>query len=764
LRSHSVATMLVLVASQASIAGQTASAQSAERESGGTQIPTITVTAPTPSPARPKRRPKTTADSQAAPRDGEHTNSGDAGTQTTRSQPVAASEVTFSGKQVNERAFSRPGEALEIAPGLIVTQHSGEGKANQYFLRGYNLDHGTDLALSVDDMPINMRTHAHGQGYADLNFLIPELIGSVNVRKGPYFADEGDFSSVGALHIGLIDSLDKKIAQVTVGSFGYARLLGMGSAKSGEGTVLMAGELGGYNGPWNNPDDVRKLNGLVRYSQGLADNGFTLTGMAYTNQWNSTDQVPSRAITSGQLGFFDAFDPTDGGNTNRFSVSARLAQTDDSGAWRGNVYVVKSTLNLFNNFTYFLTHPADGDQFHQHDDRILTGANVSRTINGAVGNLRTETTFGVQSRFDDINLALTDTFQRNFLSNIRSDSVTESSVGIYAQNTLHWTNWLKTSVGWRGDLYSANVNSIYDPANSGKVASAIGSPKFAMVFGPFNKTEYFFSAGAGFHSNDARGVTITEEPTDPTTKLGASPLLVRTKGAEVGVRTKIVPGLNSSVSLFILDQASEIIFNGDAGDTSVSRPSQRIGVEWTNDYRPISWVGFDADFAATRARFVGGFDLAQEGIYQSLAGYPQAQIGNAPGNYIPGAPAIVASVGVTLGEKTGWFGALRYRYLGPRPLTEDDAFISPATGLVNGQVGYRFENGWRVQLDAFNLLNSKSDQIDYAYGSLIKSDSLFAACNSAAPPPMAVCQNGVMDRVLHPVEPLALRLTVAGAF
>jgi outer membrane receptor protein involved in Fe transport len=754
----------VFVACQVSLADETASAQAVEKETVGTRLPTITVTAPAPSPARPKRRQKPASNSSIQPTAGNRADSAEAGAKSTQSPPVAASEMTFSGQQVNERAFSRPGEALEIAPGLIVTQHSGEGKANQYFLRGYNLDHGTDLAISVDDMPINMRTHAHGQGYSDLNFLIPELIGSVNVRKGPYFADEGDFSSVGALHIGLIDSLDKKIAQVTFGSFGYARLLGMGSAKAGEGTILVAGELGGYNGPWNNPDDVRKLNGLVRYSQGLADNGFTFTGMAYTNRWNSTDQVPLRAIASGQLGLYDALDPTDGGNTNRFSLSARLAQTDDSGAWRSNIYMVKSTLNLFNNFTYFLTHPTDGDQFHQHDDRILTGANASRTVNGTLGALPTETTVGVQSRFDDINLALTDTFARQFLSNIRSDSVTEGSVGIYAQNTLHWTDWFKTTVGWRGDLYSANVNSLYDSANSGKVASAIGSPKFAMVLGPFNKTEYFFSAGAGFHSNDARGVTITEEPTDPTTKLGASPLLVRTKGAEVGVRTKMVPGLNSSISLFILDQASEIIFNGDAGDTSASRPSQRIGVEWTNDYRPISWVGFDADFAATRARFVGGYDLAQEVTYQSLAGYPQAQIGNAPGNYIPGAPAIVASVGVMLGEKIGWFGALRYRYLGPRPLTEDDAFISPATGLVNGQMGYRFENGWQIRLDAFNLLNSKSDQIDYAYGSLIKSDNLFAACNSATPPPPAVCQNGVMDRVLHPVEPLALRLTVAGAF
>ena len=747
---------------QAAVGIDSASAQTADPPAVGTQLPTITVTAPTAPPARAASRPQP---APVAPADtGDSANAGDGGSQPGSAPPIAASEATFSGQQVNERVFSRPAEALEIAPGLIVTQHSGEGKANQYFLRGYNLDHGTDLAITVDDMPINMRTHAHGQGYADLNFLIPELIGAVSVRKGPYFADEGYFSSVGALHIGLIDSLDKKIAQMTIGSFGYARLLGMGSSKAGDGTVLMAGELEGYNGPWSNPDDVRKLNGLIRYSQGLADNGFTFTGMAYSNRWNSTDQVPLRAIISGQIGLYDALDPTDGGNTDRFSVSARLAQTDDGGAWRANVYVVKSSLDLFNNFTYFLTNAADGDQFHQHDDRILAGANVSRTINGALGRMPTETTFGVQSRYDDIQLALSDTFQRQFLSTVRSDAVTEGSVGIYAQNTLHWTDWFKTIAGWRGDLYSANVSSMLDPANSGKATAAIGSPKFSMVLGPFNKTEFYVSAGAGFHSNDARGVTITEEPTDPTTKLGASPLLVRTKGAEVGVRTKPVPGLNSAVSVFILDQASEIVFNGDAGDTSASRPSQRVGVEWTNDYRPLPWIGFDADFAATHARFVGGYDLAQQAVYDSLAGFPQAQIGNAPGNHIPGAPAIVASVGVTLGEKTGWFGALRYRYLGSRPLTEDNAFISPATGLVNGQVGYRFGNGWRIQLDALNLLNSRSDQIDYAYGSLIKSDSLFAACNSGSPPPAAVCQNGVMDRVLHPVEPLALRLTVAGAF
>ncbi|GAH68340.1 unnamed protein product, partial [marine sediment metagenome] len=264
-----------------------------------------------------------------------------------------------------------------------------------------------------------------------------------------------------------------------------------------------------------------------------------------------------------------------------------------------------------------------------------------------------------------------------------------------------------TTLGWRGDYYNATVNSVFDASNSGHVASAIGSPKFTMVVGPFNKTELFIGAGMGMHSNDARGATITEEPTDPSIKLSASPLLVRTKGAEVGVRSKYVPGLESSLSLFILDQASEIIFNGDAGDTSASRPSRRYGVEWTNRYRPNSWLDLDADLAVTLARFLG-YDAEQAALFASLAGFPQAQIGNAPGNYIPNAPAMVASAAITLGEKTGPFGTLRWRYLASTPLTEDNAFRSPPTSIFNGRIGYRFDNGWRIQLDALNLFNTRA--------------------------------------------------------
>ena len=673
-----------------------------------------------------------------------------------------ASEITVSGEALNARTFARPGEALEAVPGLIVTQHSGEGKANQYFLRGYNLDHGTDLAITIDDVPVNMRTHAHGQGYADLNWLIPEIIAAIDVRKGPYFADEGDFASVGSVHIGLIDRTEKGLAQVTAGGFGYRRLLGMDSAKLGDGSLLVAGELGTYNGPWDNPDNVQKLNGLVRYSQGTLTDGVSVTGMAYANKWNSTDQVPQRAITSGALDRFGSEDPSDGGNTNRFAVSGRVAQSDDLGAWKANAYVVKSQLDLFNNFTYYLNDPVLGDQFHQHDDRLMAGASISRTLIGSFAGLPMQTVVGLQSRYDAIDLALSNTFQRSFLFSIRNDKVGEGSVGLYAENTLRWTDWLRTSVGWRGDYYAANVASLFNSGNSGRADAALGSPKFRMVLGPFHQTEFFLGAGYGMHSNDARGATTTEDPRDPTTKLSPSPLLVRTRGAETGVRSRIIPNLDTSFSVFILDQDSEILFSGDAGDTEATRASRRYGFEWTNHYRPKSWIDIDADLAITHTRF-RGYDSGQAEVYRSLAGYAEAQIGNAPGNYIPNAPPMVAAAGITLGEKTGWFGGLRWRYLAASPLTEDNAFRSSATSVFNGRLGYRTDNGWRIQLDVLNLFDSRANQITYAYGSLLKTDTLYNLCVSGTAPTV-VCQNGVMDYVLHPIEPLTFRVTVAGAF
>jgi opacity protein-like surface antigen/outer membrane receptor protein involved in Fe transport len=675
--------------------------------------------------------------------------------------PTMGSSMTVSGEDLNARPITRPGEILEAAPGLMTVMHADAGKANQYYLRGWNLDHGTDLATFWDDIPINLPTHAHGQGYTDLNWLIPETVSGLDIRKGPYWADVGDFENAGNLHISVVDTVPQNIESITIGSFDYQRYLSLGSVKAGAGNLLYAGEFTGYDGPWTSPDDMKKFSGLLRYSQGTATDGFSLTGMAYTNTWNSTDQVALRAYTTGQIGLYGELDPTDGGDTSRFSLSGRVAQTTDDGSWKANAYLVRYTMDLWNNYTWDTTDPTNGDQFHQHDDRFYGGGGASRTFAGMFGSLPTEMVIGVQSRYDDIITALNYSDKRQFLAAYINDHVDEGNAAIYAENTVHWTSWLRTVTGWRGDYYAASVDSMLQPANSGNPKEAIGSPKFRMVAGPFAKTEFFVGAGMGYHSNDARSATLTQVPGDPTTPEGASPFLVRSRGAEVGVRTKAIPNLDSSISLFYIHQDSELFFDGDTGDTVAGLPSQRTGIEFTNDYRPVSWAHIDADLALSRARFLG-YDETQAALYQSLAGYPQAQIGNAPGNYVYNAPWMIASAGITLGEKTGWFSALRWRYISSRPLTEDGVFQSPPFNVINAGVGYRFDNGWRIQLDALNLLNSTTDLATYAYGSLLTSDAMFSMCYPTPKIPAAVCQNGVMDYVYHPVEPLAFGLTLAG--
>jgi outer membrane receptor protein involved in Fe transport len=692
-------------------------------------LPTVRVEAP-----RPKPPARTVTPRQAgprAPRAAEQTPPAQGAQpgpgQASAGPPTAASELTVSGAEINAIPVARVGEVLEMTPGLIVSQHSGEGKANQYFLRGFALDHGTDFAVNVDGMPVNMRTHGHGQGYTDINFLIPELIKSMNIRKGPYFADEGDFSSAGAARISYIDRLDPGLAQVTFGSFGYQRLLAAKSYPAWAGNFLVAAEVQTYNGPWDVPDNVRKVSGVLRYSQGTADDGFSITGMGYVNRWTATDQIPARAVSAGLIGPFGTLDPTDGGKTSRFSISSRFAHTSDIGITRLDAYAIRSDLTLFNNFTYFLNDPVNGDQFSQLDKRTILGFDGSHTFKGRLGPFESEMRIGLQGRYDDIDVGLVNTLQRATLSTVRLDHVNESNLSPYAQNSTKWTDWLRTVVGIRADWFAGKVVSD-TPANSGSAGSIFGSPKFSLILGPFYKTELYLNAGTGFHSNDLRAVTITVNPPnapDAGSTALAAPLLIRSKGAEVGVRSKIIPGLESSLALFLLDFDSELQFQGDSGTTTAGRPSRRVGVEWVNHYQPVPWLAFDLDFAATRARFTDD---------------------DPAGNFIPGAPAVIASAAVTIGQKTGWFGAAKFRYLGPRPLIEDDSVRSGPMRVVNANVGYRFENGVRVQLDVLNLFNSTDHQIDYFYASRLPGEPL----------------EGVNDVHFHPIEPLVLRLTVAG--
>jgi TonB-dependent receptor-like protein len=691
------------------------------------QRPGIVVTAPSTKAKKvPSKAASTLAPAPASPAAPDTSavpsldlRAGDIGVAQTASQGVIPPE------RLQAQPVYRTGEIFETVPGLIVTQHSGEGKANQYFMRGFNLDHGTDLAITIDGMPVNMRTHGHGQGYADTNFIIPEILRGLAYRKGPYFASEGDFASAGAIHLDVFDRLDKNFAQVEIGSFGHRRAVtGMSPPVGVAGTVLVAGEVVSFDGPWERPDELQRLNGILRYSSGSYDNGFALTAMAYSGNWFAASQIPLRAVEAGLIDRFGTLDPTDGGHAQRFSLSGRWNQTTADWATRVNAYLIKSDLTLFNNFTYFLENGADGDQFKQTDSRIIGGASASKTFFSTVpGGFKSETNLGLQTRYDDIGVGLFKTKQRAFLDTVRDDKVQEASIGVFGEHTLRWTDWFRTTTGLRGDLYWADVKSDL-AANSGSDVDAILSPKLGLVLTPWATTELYLNAGTGFHSNDARGVVTTIDPVsgDP---VSTTPFLVRSKGAEVGVRTQPTKNITSTLSLFLLDFDSEIVFVGDAGNTEASHPSRRVGGEFTLHAKLLPWLTLDLDAAYTHARFLEDPD----GV----------------GRYIPGATEGVVSAGLSFDNVyDGWFGGVKVRYFGPRPLIEDNSVRSDPTITVSARLGYKLDDGLIVRLDGFNLLNQEASQIDYFYASRLGGEPV----------------GGVEDVHFHPLEPRSFRLSL----
>ena len=638
----------------------------------------------------------------------------------------AASQGSVNAKLIENRPILRTGELLEFVPGLIVSQHSGDGKANQYYLRGFNLDHGTDFATFVDGMPVNMRTHAHGQGYTDLNFLSPELVGRIDYKKGPYYADEGDFASAGSAHLALIDRVDRGIASLTAGEHRYVRGLLVNSSALGPGTLLYAVDATYNNGPWDNPEHSRKTSGLVRYSQGAAGDGFSVTAMGYDARWTSTDQIALRAVDDGTIDRFGTLAPTDGGRTSRYSLSFDLVRPNSWGTFRANAYAVASRLHLYNDFTYFLDDPVDGDQFEQFESRKMVGFATSQTIAARVFGLDLENTIGLQGRYDKLDpVALYHDVARERIATTRSDRVKEASIGAWFENKVRWTDWFRSVVGVRFDDYRFDVASDI-VGNSGKVNAHITSPKASLVFGPWAKTELFVNYGQGFHSNDARGVTSTVSPADGSTIDRAIPL-VKTRGAELGARTEIVPGLQSSLALWRLTLASELVFSGDAGDTEASRASRRQGIEFNNHYVAFPWLLFDLDLALSHSK------------------YTQHDV---VGDFIPGSIERVASFGVSLMDRGPWFGHFQMRYFGPRPLIEDNSVRSRSTTLASARIGYHIGRNVKVALDVFNLFDRKAGDIDYYYASRLQGEPA----------------EGVNDIHFHPVEPRTARVSVTARF
>ena len=643
------------------------------------------------------------------------------GAQTTLGVADAASVGTITQKQLEARTVYRPGELLESVPGLIVSQHSGEGKANQFYLRGFNLDHGTDLRTTVDGMIVNQRSHAHGQGWTDVNFLIPELVNRLEYRKGPYYASEGDFSSAGAVAVKYSDRLAQGIASVGVGQNGFRRALLADSPEFANGRLLYAIEGMSNDGPFVHPDNYQKLNGVLRYSRGDDSNGFNVTGMAYKAKWNATDQIPQRAIDSGLLrNRFDAIDPTDGGAAHRYSLSGAWRKTDDGSSTQVNAYLVDNKLDLFSNFTYFLDNPIDGDQFAQPDRRRTAGLNASHTRRFAGLGMESENTFGMQLQTDNIFNGLLNTKARQIIGVSRQDHLVESSAGLYAENATKWTPWLRSVAGLRVDGYRFKVNSD-NQLNSGTATDSAVNPKLSLVFGPWAKTEFYVNAGSGFHSNDARGTTLRVEPKTGGAADRVTPL-VRSKGAELGVRGNWLPGLQTSLSVYQLDFASELLFVGDAGSTEASRPTRRVGFELANYYRLSNWLTVDADVAFARARFRDADSL---------------------GNRVPGAVEGVASLAVAVDNLGPWFGAAQLRYFGPRPLIEDNSTRSKSTTSLNARVGYRFSPKLRLELDGFNLANRKASAIDYFYTSRLPGEAA----------------DGIASIHFHPIESRSFRMS-----
>ena len=622
------------------------------------------------------------------------------GTQSALGVADSASVGTVTQKQLEARTVYRPGELLESVPGLIVSQHSGEGKANQFYLRGFNLDHGTDLRTTVDGMIVNQRSHAHGQGWTDVNFVIPELASRLEYRKGPYYASEGDFSSAGSVSLKYANSLAQGIASVGVGQNGYRRALLADSPTFADGKLLYALEGMNNDGPFVHPDRFRKLNGVLRYSRGDEANGFNITAMAYKAKWNATDQITQRAIDSGLIqNRFDAIDPTDGGAAHRYSLSGAWAKTDDGSSTQVNAYLIDNKLELFSNFTYFLDNPIAGDQFAQPDHRRTAGLNASHTRRLPGLGLESENTVGVQLQTDNIFNGLLNTQARQTIAVTRRDHIVESSIGLYAENATRWSPWFRSVAGLRADSYRFKVNGD-NPLNAGTATGSAVNPKLSLVFGPWAKTEFYLNAGSGFHSNDARGTTIRVDPKTGDAVDRVTPL-VRSRGGELGVRGNWLPGLQTSLSLYQLDFASELLFVGDAGTTEASRPSRRVGFELANYYKLSDWLTVDADVAFARARFRGG---------------------DPTGNRIPGAVEGVASLAIALDNLGPWFGAAQLRYFGPRPLIEDNSTRSKSTTSLNGRIGYRFSPKMRVELDGFNLTNRKASAIDYFYTSRLPGE------------------------------------------
>ncbi|WP_353228712.1 TonB-dependent receptor [Novosphingobium sp.] len=665
---------------------------------------------------------------------------------------ATASEGSLTRREVALRPIYRPSELFESIPGMVVTVHSGEGKAPQYLIRGFNLDHGTDFANFVDDMPVNRPTNAHGQGYSDIGFLIPQLVGGIDFTKGPYFAGVGDFGSVASAHTRLVDELPAQ-AVLTIGSNGSQSLFAGGTLHPAPDRRLLAAvELTHYDGPWQPRQNFQKINAALRYSQGTKSDGLSVTMLFTRSGGGLTTDVPERAVDAGLIGRFGTLDPSDHSATSRYSVSAHLDKPVGAGQLGFSAYAVHSTMTLWNNFTHFLFDPQNGDQEQQDETRTTFGFAGSYSVRATIAGMMTETVIGAQLRHDTVLVDRKHTMGRTTVlptcqaalgdegvltyaavnGNCTNDRVHLLSLAPWVQETVHVTPWLRVTGGLRLDNLRADDRSLVT-GTGGAGSQALWQPKGSIALGPWAKTELYFSIGRGFHSNDVRGVFGTVPNVGIPLAGGATPLLSTTNGMELGLRSDAIARLSLQLALFQQDFGSELIYNADLGSDEAGAPSRRQGLELSAQYHPFRWLELNTDLAFSRPRYRSG----------SLAAFGLA------GPYISDAPNFIYSAGILVDGLGRWSGGLQWRRLGTHPLVDGQRFPQAAGySEWNLDVAYALPTGWQVQLGLFNVFDSRGLAADFFYTSRLAGEPA----------------EGVAGYQNHPLEPRAARIVLTRRF
>ncbi len=627
----------------------------------------------------------------------------------------SASEGVVSQAEIEIRPLLRTGEVLETVPGVVATQHSGPGKANQYFLRGFNLDHGTDFATVFESMPVNMRTHGHGQGYTDLNFLIPELIGKIEYQKGTYYPGVGDFSGTGTARMFTTDRIGEH--KIKVGSdFGrenWNRLLAYGEldfsdSKALSNSLIYGAEVEVSDGHWDDINsDLKKKNLWLKQQWQTDTDKFEVLFMGYDNSWNSADQIPQRAVDQGVITEFGSLNTTSAGESSRYSLSGNWNHELPNGNFNASVYLIDYELNLWADFTYFLDDPVNGDQHNQVDDRQIYGWDLAWTNETNWGGFNTKNTLGSQMRFDDIKkVGIYRTTTRQRTGVFRIDAVQEWSTGLFWKNEMQWTDKFRSVLGVRYDYFDFSVDPLEAEftnsllVNGGDANDNITTTSLSLIYAFNSEVEAYLSVGEGFHSNDARGTTIALDPVtgDPAAKVDP---LVETVGYEFGLRTFFDGSLNASIALWALDIDSELLFVGDTGtteDTGVG--SKRKGIEVTGYYYLNDIWTFDIEYAASKAEFNEEVDGSKD---------------------IPGALENVFSAGINAKFTDDFYANLRLRYFDEYQL--DGGRTADASSIVNLRLNYALTSQLEASLDILNLLDSDDRDIQYVYESQLATEA-----------------------------------------